>query len=94
MPSVDRGTPDAAGDALIDPGRIDEPIAHHPDAVGEPFSIEGQYIQIGASTGIALYPTHGSEPTTLLQHADSEMYRVKRESSEIGAGARAARHPS
>ncbi len=42
-----------------------------------PFDIEGVRIEAGASIGIALYPEHGEDPATLLQHADVAMYQAK-----------------
>ncbi len=37
----------------------------------------GRVVVIGASVGISLYPEHGSRPDTLLQQADTAMYRAK-----------------
>jgi diguanylate cyclase (GGDEF)-like protein/PAS domain S-box-containing protein len=45
---------------------------------GQPFSIQGQSLEVGASIGIALYPEHGPDAETLLQHADVAMYDAKR----------------
>ena len=47
-------------------------------ALQEPFEIEGVRIEAGASIGIALFPEHGEDPLTLLQHADIAMYQAKR----------------
>ena len=52
------------------------------ESIGEPFSIDSRTLKIGASTGIAIYPGDGDEVSALLQHADAEMYRAKRASSE------------
>ncbi len=46
-------------------------------ALRQPFSVLGKQISISASIGIALYPDHGSDPTTLLRHADQAMYTSK-----------------
>ena len=48
------------------------------ESIGEPFSIDRHTLSIGASTGIAIYPGDGDGVSSLLQHADAEMYRVKR----------------
>ena len=48
------------------------------ECIGEPFSIDSRTLCIGASTGIAIYPGDGDGVSSLLQHADAEMYRVKR----------------
>ncbi len=34
-------------------------------------------VRIGASIGISLYPQHGSNPETLLDHADAALYQAK-----------------
>jgi diguanylate cyclase (GGDEF)-like protein/PAS domain S-box-containing protein len=48
------------------------------ESIGEPFSIDSRTLYIGASTGIAIYPGDGDGVSSLLQHADAEMYRAKR----------------
>jgi diguanylate cyclase len=47
-------------------------------ALVEPFDIDGHAHQVTASIGVCIYPEDASEATTLLQHADTAMYRVKR----------------
>ncbi|GAB6068132.1 hypothetical protein JCM13664_14510 [Methylothermus subterraneus] len=44
-----------------------------------PFRLETQEVFVKASVGIALYPHHGSDPHTLLKHADAAMYEAKRQ---------------
>jgi diguanylate cyclase (GGDEF)-like protein/PAS domain S-box-containing protein len=39
----------------------------------------GASIHIGASAGIVLFPDHGDEASTLLQHADAALYKAKAE---------------
>lgn len=51
-------------------------------ALEEPFIIEGKPLDVGASIGIALCPTHGNDAATLLRRADMAMYRAK--SSNVG----------
>jgi len=46
--------------------------------IGKPFSIDGRSLEIGASTGIAIYPGDGEDMSSLLHHADAQMYRAKR----------------
>jgi diguanylate cyclase (GGDEF)-like protein len=46
-------------------------------ALGEPFTLGGQEIRIGASIGIARYPDHGQDLDTVLKVADTAMYKVK-----------------
>ncbi len=43
----------------------------------EPFVIEDLPLQVQASIGIALYPTHGADGLTLLRRADVAMYTAK-----------------
>ncbi|MDH5183894.1 MAG: EAL domain-containing protein [Gammaproteobacteria bacterium] len=47
------------------------------DAMAEPFIIHGQTNFIGASVGIAIYPTDGSDGDEILKKADTAMYRAK-----------------
>ncbi len=42
-----------------------------------PFKIEQNFVEIGASIGVAIYPTHGSSVEELLEKADAAMYRAK-----------------
>lgn len=48
---------------------------HH--AIAQPYLIEGQMVNIGASSGITLYPLDDADPDTLLRHADHAMYQAK-----------------
>lgn len=43
----------------------------------QPFSIEGNQIQIGVSIGIAIYPKDGDTADDLIKNADIAMYRAK-----------------
>ncbi|POB11824.1 hypothetical protein CO251_02480 [Sulfobacillus sp. hq2] len=43
----------------------------------KPWHIAGQEFRCPGSIGIALYPHDGSDPDTLLKHADVAMYRAK-----------------
>ena len=47
-------------------------------ALEEPFDIDGQVLEVGASIGVALYPRHGDDGSTLLRRADIAMYTAKR----------------
>jgi diguanylate cyclase (GGDEF)-like protein len=46
-------------------------------AVSERLELAGIGVEVEASLGIALYPEHGDDPETLLQHADVAMYSAK-----------------
>jgi diguanylate cyclase (GGDEF)-like protein/PAS domain S-box-containing protein len=47
-------------------------------ALEEPFDIDEQVLEVTASIGIALYPRHGEDGSTLLRRADIAMYTAKR----------------
>ncbi|HEY5610152.1 MAG TPA: EAL domain-containing protein [Thermoanaerobaculia bacterium] len=47
------------------------------ESIARPFAIEGELINVSASTGIAIYPEDGEDPDTLLQHAGAAMHRAK-----------------
>jgi histidine ammonia-lyase len=46
-------------------------------ALGRPFTLDGLPLQIEASIGVALYPTHASDVGGLIQRADVAMYLAK-----------------
>jgi diguanylate cyclase (GGDEF)-like protein/PAS domain S-box-containing protein len=47
----------------------------------QPFVVEGQVLEVGASIGIALFPEHGADARTLLRRADVAMYAAKKKES-------------
>jgi diguanylate cyclase len=47
----------------------------------QPFVIDGQLLEVGASIGIALHPEHGKDARTLLRRADVAMYSAKQRQS-------------
>ena len=47
------------------------------EALGEPYEIEGNTINIGASIGYTLYPFDRGSLESLIDHADQTLYRVK-----------------
>jgi diguanylate cyclase (GGDEF)-like protein len=47
-------------------------------AVAEPGDVGGQVIRLSASVGIAIYPDDGKDSATLIDRADTAMYRAKR----------------
>ncbi len=48
------------------------------DLVGQPFTVAGSEVEVGASIGIALYPADGTHYEALLARADDAMYAAKR----------------
>ncbi len=47
------------------------------DEINQPFTVEGNRLEIGISIGIAFYPDDGEHAQTLLEQADLAMYRAK-----------------
>ncbi len=45
--------------------------------VAAPVAISGNQVQVSASIGISIYPTHGEDYRTLFTAADAAMYQVK-----------------
>ncbi|MGH7278964.1 MAG: putative bifunctional diguanylate cyclase/phosphodiesterase [Candidatus Rokuibacteriota bacterium] len=64
--------------ALGDPRDALDVVHRIHRALEEPFTVEGQPIDLSASVGVAFYPDHGEDPTTLVRHADVAMYVAKR----------------
>jgi diguanylate cyclase (GGDEF)-like protein len=48
------------------------------EVLSEPLTIEGHLVDVGASTGIAVYPEHGNDAATVMRCADVAMYAAKR----------------
>ncbi len=44
----------------------------------EPFFVSNRYIDVTASIGISLFPTHGQDQNTIVSRADIAMYAAKR----------------
>ncbi len=61
-----------AGDAEVIASRILQSLV-------EPFSVDGQACQIGASIGISVYPTDAGDVESVIKRADMAMYRAKRQ---------------
>ncbi len=49
------------------------------DTLKQPFEVNGDRFYISASIGIALYPNHGDNVSSLMQKADVAMYEAKNE---------------
>jgi diguanylate cyclase (GGDEF)-like protein/PAS domain S-box-containing protein len=47
------------------------------NALQQPFVVESQVLEVGASIGIALCPQHGTDTRTLMRRADVAMYAAK-----------------
>jgi diguanylate cyclase len=69
-------------------------LAHQ--LVGEvsvPYVVGDVRLSIGASVGVARFPDHGLDGTTLLRRADSAMYAAKRSGVPLGFAALSERAP-
>ncbi len=62
---------------LDDEGRIDAVCQDMIERVAEPISIDGQQVGVTTSIGVAVYPHHGTDASTLMKHADIAMYDAK-----------------
>ncbi|UXB11346.1 diguanylate cyclase [Aeromonas dhakensis] len=63
--------PDIGDEALTVADHLHQRLRH-------PFRIdEEQELRISSSIGVALYPEHGTDPKTLMHHADQAMYQAK-----------------
>lgn len=50
------------------------------DILSQPIQIlQGQFVYVGASIGVAAYPSHADKVDDLMREADQAMYRAKRE---------------
>jgi diguanylate cyclase (GGDEF)-like protein/PAS domain S-box-containing protein len=48
-------------------------------SLSEPFTIDGQLVQVGTSIGIAIAPAHGTAAEEVMMNADLALYRAKSE---------------
>jgi diguanylate cyclase (GGDEF)-like protein/PAS domain S-box-containing protein len=55
------------------------------DALGEPFRLADEELQLSASVGLSVYPRDASDADTLLRHADAAMYQAKASGSHGAA---------
>ena len=47
------------------------------DALEQPFTYEGQELDVAASVGVTVFPADGTDAETLIRRADSAMYQAK-----------------
>jgi diguanylate cyclase (GGDEF)-like protein len=47
------------------------------EAISQPYSIEGDTVNITTSAGVAIYPAHGRDADTLIKNADLALYEAK-----------------
>ncbi|SIS41714.1 EAL domain-containing protein [Neptunomonas antarctica] len=62
---------------VIEPIKIDRMAESIITSLNNPFYIKGNAVFISASIGIAIYPTNGTDISTLLKSADQALYHSK-----------------
>jgi len=62
---------------IVEPGDAAIVAQRIVDNIARPFLLEGHTVSVGVSIGIGIYPIDGEDPDTLLQKADTAMYRAK-----------------
>jgi diguanylate cyclase (GGDEF)-like protein len=63
-------------------------------ALTEPVLLDGLPLDVGASVGVAIYPEHGVDFATLMQHADVAMYDAKARGDSLAVYAPESDHNS
>lgn len=63
---------------LVDQASAEKICQRISEAFVEPFAIQGETVNVGATVGASLYPEHGSDLGKLLHAADQALYRMKR----------------
>ncbi|MCQ8103431.1 EAL domain-containing protein [Methylomonas sp. SURF-2] len=56
---------------------ISQTLTRIHNAIAEAFLIDGQSVNIGASSGVSIFPLDDADADTLLRHADQAMYHAK-----------------
>ncbi|MEN9479301.1 MAG: hypothetical protein RLZZ298_696 [Pseudomonadota bacterium] len=62
---------------MDDTAAIERALGRLLDCVAAPYNIDDQILNISMSVGVAVFPNVGSDPDTLLRHADVAMYQAK-----------------
>ncbi len=65
--------------SIADRDSVDKIAERIRESLLKPFPLKDQMIFVSASIGISIYPTDGTNPETLIKHADMAMLRVKGE---------------
>lgn len=56
---------------------ISQTLSRIHQAIAEAFLINGQTVNVGASTGVSVFPLDDADADTLVRHADQAMYQAK-----------------
>ena len=57
---------------------VDKPVSKILLSVSNTYEIQGGKVNVTASAGVSIYPTHGEDAETLIKSADLAMYEAKR----------------
>ena len=60
-----------------DPGEVERRAAHLVEGFQRPLHIDRREVSVGASCGVAMFPGHGLDATSLLRAADAALFRAK-----------------
>jgi len=60
-----------------DAGVVERVVAALLARMAEPLEVDGLSLEVGASIGVAFYPTDGADSETLMKNADTAMYAAK-----------------
>src|ERR1700693_3531449 len=63
---------------LRHPEGLDKLVSKVIQNVSQPYSIQGRSVNMTASIGVGIYPTHGEEVESLMKSADLALYEAKR----------------
>lgn len=69
--------------ANTDAERATEVARELQESLKRPVRLSGHNVAVTASIGVALYPRHGGDVTSLLKHADAAMYVAKRNKNDV-----------
>ncbi len=68
---------------LVDPDAVSVLARRVADALADPIVLDGLPLDITAAVGVAIYPDHGTDVSTLLRHAEIAMYDAKDHSASF-----------
>jgi diguanylate cyclase (GGDEF)-like protein len=70
---------------IDDNGEVEAAAQRVAEVFQQPFVVDGAALHLGASVGRAIWPDDAFEIEALIRHADSAMYRAKRDASPRSA---------
>ena len=69
--------------ATVDRAGVLEVASRVQRTLGAPFTVQGLSLDVSASSGVAIFPEHGSDADELLQRADVAMYVAKANNDHV-----------